>query len=78
MQVEGIRDDHTVLDTTVVNANGNFYQRSIDWHVPLVLKQFTVLITFEIGDCTRIGNLYFTLQRLGYRLQYPPPTGNPP
>lgn len=73
MQVEAIRDDHTVLDNTVVDAQGNFYQRSVDWHVPLVCKQFTALCTFVVGDCTRIGNLYFTYQRLGYRIQYQPP-----
>lgn len=73
MQCEAIRDDHVVLDTTTVNAQGNFYQRSIDWHVPLVMKQFTVLITFTLGDCTRIGNLYLTYQRLGYRIQEPKP-----
>lgn len=73
MQCEAISDYFDVLDTTTINANGNFRQRSIDWHVPLVWKQGTVLITFVLGDCTRIGNLYITYQRLGYNIEEPKP-----
>lgn len=71
MQCEAISDFFTVLDTTTVNAQGNFRQRAVNWHQPLVFKQFTVLITGFSGDCTRIGNLYVQYQKLGYRLMDP-------
>lgn len=71
MQAEAINDFFKVLDTTVINAQGNFRQRGVEWHTPLIFKQFTVLITGFSGDCTRIGNLYLQYQRLGYKLMDP-------
>ena len=73
MQAEAISDFFTVLDTALVNANGNFRQRAVNWHVPLVFKQMTVLFTGTSGDCTRIGNLYLKYQILGYKIQEPAP-----
>ena len=69
MQAEMISDYFTVLDTTIVNANGNFLQRRVAWHVPLVFKQATVLFTGTSGDCTRLGNLYLEYQILGYNIE---------
>lgn len=69
MQVEMISDFFTVLDTTVVNAQGNFRQRRVAWHVPLVFKQGTALFTGVSGDCTRLGNLYLQYQILGYDIE---------
>lgn len=69
MQCEAISDFFTVLDTTTVNANGNFRQRRVAWNVPLVFKQATVLFTGVSGDCTRLGNLYLQYQILGYDIE---------
>ena len=71
MQAEAISDFFTVLDTTVINAQGSFRQHAVRWHVPLEFKQFTVLITGASGDCTRIGNLYLQYQKLGYVIEDP-------
>ena len=71
MQCEAISDRQTTLDTTTVNANGEFRQRKINWHVPLIFKQFTVLINGYSGACTRLGNLYLRYQILGYTLEDP-------
>ena len=75
MQVEAISDFFTVLDTTTVNAQGNFRQRPVRWHLPLEFKQFTVLITGFSGDCTRLGNLYLQYQKLGYVIEDPTASG---
>lgn len=75
MQIQAISDYFTVLDTTTLNAQGNFRQRSIDFHVPIVWKQGTFLITGYSGPCTRLGNLYIQYQRLGYKLMQSPSNG---
>ena len=69
MQAYAISDRGVVLDTTTVTAQGPFYQRAVDWNVPLVFRQFTVMFTGTSGDCTRLGNLYLKYQVLGYKLQ---------
>lgn len=68
MQVQAISDFNTVLDNTVVNANGVSRERGVEWHLPLVFKQGTFLFSGLSGPCTRIGNLYIEYQRLGYKL----------
>lgn len=69
MQFQAISDFFTVLDTTMVNAQGNFRQRSVNWNVPLVFKQATILVTGFSGDCTRIGNLYLEYDVKGYVIE---------
>ena len=69
MQFQAISDFFTVLDTTTVNAQGNFRQRAVNWNVPLVFKQATILVTGFSGDCTRIGNLYLEYDIKGYVIE---------
>lgn len=51
------------------SAAGYFKQYQIGWHVPLVFKQMSMLVTGASQASFAIGNLYLRYQILGYLLQ---------
>lgn len=50
-------------------VTGTFRQRSVNWHIPLVFRQATFIITGQSFNNVRVGNLYMRYQILDYMLE---------
>jgi hypothetical protein len=48
---------------------GTFRQRSVNWHIPLVFRQASFILTGQSFNNVRIGNLYMRYQVLDYMLE---------
>ena len=50
---------------------GTFRQRAVNWHMPIVFRQGSFIVTGQSALNVRVGNFYMRYQILGYRLENP-------